>query len=60
MNMLRKMVDCQSLKNSQENVQDGVYISKVASLQSADCTFSSENVPENICLKRTFLKKFTV
>ena len=58
--MLRKIIDCQSFKNSQENVKGRVYFSKVASLQSADYTFFSDSVPKTSCLKRTFFKKFIV
>ena len=60
MTILRKIIDCQSFKNSQENVQDGVYFSKVASLQCTDCTLFSEIVPKTSFLKRTFFKKFMV
>ena len=60
MTMLRRIIDCQSFKNSQENVSDGVYFSKVASLQCVDCTLFSENVPKTSFLNRTFFKKFMV
>ena len=33
MTMLRKIIDYESLGNSQENVYGGVYVSKIASLQ---------------------------
>ena len=65
--MLGKIINCQSFKNSQENVEDGVYFSKVASLQTADCTstinrfrhrFFSENVPKLIALKEHFSISF--
>ena len=59
MTMLRKIIDCQNFKNSQENVEDRVCFSKVAS-QCADCTLFSENVPKTSFLKRTFFKKFMV
>ena len=48
MTMLRKIIDCQSFKSSQKNVQDGVYFSKVASLQCVDCTLFSENVSKSL------------
>ena len=64
MNVLRKIIDCESLKNSQENVKDGVYFSKVASLlQCTDCTSNInrlhrriflENALKTCCLKRAF------
>ena len=60
MTMLRRIIDCQSFKNSQENFYNGVCFSKVVSLQCADCTLFSENVPKTSFLKRTFFKKFTV
>ena len=65
--MLRKVIDCKGFKNSQENIEDGVYFSKVASLQCNDCTFTInrlhhrfflENVWKTSCLKGTFLKRF--
>ena len=60
--MLRKIIDCESFKNSQENVLVEVYFCKVANLQCTDCTstinrlhhqFFSENVPKNSCLNDT-------
>ena len=60
MTMLRKIIDCQSFKNSQENVSDGVYFSKVASQQCTDCTLFSKNIPKTSFLKRTFFEKLMV
>ena len=37
MKILRKILDCKSFENSQENVSDGVYFSKAASVQCTDC-----------------------
>ena len=63
MKMLRKIMDCESFRSSQENLLDGVYFCKVASLQCTDCTstinrlyhrFFSENVSKASCLKITF------
>ena len=34
MKMLRKLIGCKSLENSQESIHDGVYFSKTVSLQS--------------------------
>ena len=69
MKMLRKNVYSKSLKNSQENVFDGVYFSKVASLQFIDCNstvnrlhhrFSLEYVPETKLLKKNIWRKESV
>ena len=55
--ILRKIIDCQSFKNYQENVLDRVYFSKVANLQCTDCTLFSEIVPKtNVFLKEHFSK----
>ena len=35
--MLQKIINCESLENSQENIYDGSYSGKVASLQRTDC-----------------------
>ena len=55
MTILRKIVDCQSFRNSH-----GVFFSKVASLQCTDCTSFSEIIPKTSFLKKTFFKKFMV
>ena len=61
MKMLRKIIDCESLESSQENVYDGVSFSKVASLQCSDCNlalkrthhrFFLKYVPKTSCLKK--------
>ena len=66
MKMLRKIIECESFKNSQENIQGGLYLSKIASLQCTDWTstinrlhhrFFSESLPKASCLKTTFFKK---
>ena len=41
MNMLREIIDCKSLEIYQKNVYDGVYLSKVTSLQCTDCTLQT-------------------
>ena len=46
MKMLRKRFNCESFENSQENVSDGVYFSKAASLQCTHNRFFSEDVPK--------------
>ena len=58
MTMLGNIIDCQSFKNSQENVYDGVYFSKVASQQCTDCALFSKNVPKTSFLKEHFSKSF--
>ena len=60
MEILRKIIDCKSLKNSQGNFYGGVSFSKVISLQFSDCNFAikkihhrffSGNAPKTSCLK---------
>ena len=58
MTILRKIIECQSFKNSQEYVKDGLYFSKVESLQCTDCTLFTEIVPKTRFLERNFFKKF--
>ena len=64
MEILRKIIDCKSLENSQGNFYGGVSFSKVISLQFSDCNFAMkrihqrfflENKPKTSCLKK---KKF--
>ena len=61
MEILRKIIDCKSLENSQGNFYGGVSFSKVISLQFSDCNFAikkihhrffSGNVPKANCLKK--------
>ena len=61
MTMLRKIIDCESLGNSQENFYGGVYVSKIASLQCNNYKsiisrlhhrFFSEFVPKISCLRK--------
>ena len=40
MNMLRKMIDCESLETSQETFYEGVSFKKVTSLQCSNCNFT--------------------
>ena len=56
MKMLPQIIDCEILENSQENVFDGVYFNKVASVQCTDSNsalnrlhhrFVLEYIPEN-------------
>ena len=56
MGILRKIIDCKSLENSQ-----GISFNKVLSLQFSDCNFAiknihhrffSGNVPKTSCLKK--------
>ena len=58
--ILRKIINCESLENSQENAYDGKYSTKVTNLQCTDYNstisrlhhrFFSEYVPENSWLK---------
>ena len=44
MKMLRKVIDCESLDVSQENVHVGVYFSKVKILQCGDCNSSTKRL----------------
>ena len=70
MEIFRKIIDCKSLENSQQNFYDGVSSSKVTSLQFSDWNFTMkrihhrfilENVRKNSCLKKRkkifFLRK---
>ena len=63
MKILHQLIDCESFKNSQENVYKGVYSSKIASLQCTSIIsrrhhrFFSENVRKTSCLKRKFFQK---
>ena len=66
MKMLRKVIDCESLEVSQENVYDRVSFSKAKSLTSSDCNFTLkrtddrfilEYVPKASCYKKTILRK---
>ena len=70
MEILRKIIHCKSLENSQQNFYDGVSSSKVISLQFSDWNFALkrihhrfilENVPKTSCLKKRkkifFLRK---
>ena len=61
MKMLRRIIDRESFKNSQENVSDKVYFSQVTNVQATDCkstltrdlrySFFVENVSKTYCLK---------
>ena len=60
MKMLRKMINCERLEISQENLYDGVSVSKVTNLQCSDWNFAIkrthrrfflEYVPKTSCLK---------
>ena len=61
MEILRKIIDCKSLENSQGHFCGGVSFSKVINLQFSDCKFAikninhkffSGNVPKLSCLKK--------
>ena len=61
MEILKKKIDCKSLKNSQGNFYGAVSFSKVISLQFSDCNFAIkrihhrfflENVPKSSCFKK--------
>ena len=61
MEILRKIIDCKSLENYQENFYGGVSFSKVISLQFSDCNFAIKrihhrfflgNVPKTSCFKK--------
>ena len=63
MKMLRKLINCGSLKNLQESLYDRVDFSKVTSLQCTDCNSTIKRlyhrllpkyVPKTCCLKRIF------
>ena len=51
MEILRKIIDCKSLKNSQGNFYGGVSFSKVISLQFSDCNVAIKNVLFGKCIK---------
>ena len=62
MEMLRKIIYCESLENFPKNVYDGVYFTKIANLCCANCNstitrihrrFFSEYVPKNYILGST-------
>ena len=66
MKMLRKIIDGKSLIISQENVYEGVSLSKVTNLQCSDCNFAIkiahhryflEYVPKTSCLKKQYFEK---
>ena len=63
MKILHQLIDCESFKNSQENVYKGVYSSKIASRQCTSIIsrchhrFFSENVRKTSSLKRKFFQK---
>ena len=61
MEILRKIIDCKSLENSQGNFYGGVSFSRVTSLQFSDCNFAIKrihhrlflgNTPKTSCLKK--------
>ena len=52
MKMLRIIIYCGSLENSQENFYDGVYLSNVASLQYTGCSSTIKR------LHRRFFEKY--
>ena len=61
MEILRKIIDCKSLENSQGNFYGGVSFSRAISLQFSDCNFTIKrihrrfflgNVPKTSCLKK--------
>ena len=63
MKMLRKIIDCENLETSQENVYDAVSFSKIKSLPRSDYNFTIkrtyhrfilEYVPKLAALKRIF------
>ena len=69
MKMLRKIIDCESLETSQENVYDGVSFSKVKSLPRSDYnftikrtyhTFILEYVPKASFFQKNILRKKTM
>ena len=66
MRILRKIIGCKHLGNSQENVYDGVHFIKIASPQCRDSKstinrldhrFFSEYVPKISSLKKNILRK---
>ena len=61
--MLQNKIDCKSLETSQENICNGVYFNKGASLKYRDCNttinrlqyrFFSDYDPTTRCLKQIF------
>ena len=44
MEILRKIIDCKSLENSQGNFNGGFSITKVISLQFSDCNFVTKRI----------------
>ena len=44
MEILRKIIDCKSLENPQENFYGGVSSSKVISLQFSDCNLAIKRI----------------
>ena len=44
MEILRKIIDCKSLENSQGNFYGGVSFSRVVSLQFSDCNFAIKRI----------------
>ena len=66
MKMLGKVIDCESLEVSQENVYDRVSFTKVKTLTSSDRNFTLkrtndrfilEYVPKASCYKKNILRK---
>ena len=66
MKMLQNKIDCESLETSQENICNGVYFNKGASLKCRDCNstinrlhyrFFSDYDPTTRCLKQIFWEK---
>ena len=59
--MLQKIINCESLENSQENIYDGSYSGKVASLQRTDCNSTISRLQHRFFLeyisKSTWHKK---
>ena len=70
MKMLRKIIDCGSLEVSQENVRDGIYISKLTIMQCTDCSSNTKRLHYRFFLefllktsglrKNTLRKKYMV
>ena len=61
MKMLRKIVGCESFETSREHLYDGVFLSKVTSLQCSHCNFAINRTHHGFFLeylpKTGFLKK---
>ena len=57
MKMLRKIIDCQSFKNSPENVYDGAYFSKVASYSVQIAHYFRKMFQKLVFLKEHFKKR---